>query len=224
MLTVIDAAAIFRNISNLCPQGICHLSQNAFFPLRRMIGGMWATELDFLPRPGGLSAPMLRLEWAYFFRSTMLHMDMTNFTLNLEDHDDQRIAASVDFAVPIRFLNPSQMFNISAQYTLRRIAGISDGFENGLVSTEGPVNKYNHMTSLMVTTNYLTSQLTPVVIWNQDWINHSYTFKAQASYTFTSAITFIAGITLFEGSLTGRGVEPYDHKDYASFKVQYKFN
>ena len=198
---------------------ILHLNSRAYFPIRRLLGGMYATELSFLPRPGGLSSPMFRLEWSYAFQSEFLDQSQVS-----ELHDDQRIAAGLDFSVPIRFLNPDQTFRFIAQYYLRRIAGISDGFENAVTSTEGPANKYNHTTTLVVSTSYLTGQLSLALSWMQDWINHAYILKPVATYTYSDKIVFTASITWFEGSLTGRSLEAFDHKDYASFKVQYKFN
>ena len=197
---------------------VLHANSDTAFPIRRLIGGMFATELSSIPRLNGMSSPMFRLEWLYAFQSTFLSP-----TYTVETHDNQKLAASLEVGMPIRILNPSAVFEFSLQYSLNRIAGIEDGFENGVTGTDGPVNQLNHMTVFSVSTSYFAARLMPAIAWIQDWTTHSSMARVQASYTLRSDITIIGAILWFEGSEPTRGFEVFDHKDYASLKVQFKF-
>ncbi|MBT8340778.1 MAG: hypothetical protein HKP58_17240 [Desulfatitalea sp.] len=196
-----------------------HFDQAGYFPIRRMIGGMFARELGFIPRIGGISAPFLRLEWAYLFNSTFYNLTNAEF----EEHDDMRIAGSLEMSVPIRWLNPNQKFKFSGQYYLRHISDIEDGYENRVFSTEGAAEKYNHVTTISVSTNYWLSRLIPMVAWNHLWNSDSYLVKPTMTYLHSHKWSFVLGATFFGGNKEGQGMQIYDHKDYVSFKAQYKF-
>ncbi|NNK01540.1 MAG: hypothetical protein HKP58_14120 [Desulfatitalea sp.] len=200
---------------------LVHLTYDAFFHIRKMIGGMYSRELGFIPRIGGISSPIFRLEWAYFWDSTF-----ANLAGQLETHDDRRIAASLDFALPIRWLNPRQTFKINAQYYLRNISDMEGGWENRIVGTEGAgpfIQKYNQFSAFTVSTNYWASRLTPSLAWTHDWSNESYFVKPSIKYTPNAKWAYTLAAGFFGGNMLSRGLQIYSHKDFVSFKVQYKW-
>ncbi|MBT8342374.1 MAG: hypothetical protein KJP07_20415, partial [Desulfatitalea sp.] len=196
-----------------------HPNQAAFFPIRKMVGGMYARELGFVPRIAGITSPFLRFEWAYMWDSTFSNLAGTQF----ENHDDLRAAVSMEFGIPIRWLNPDQLFKLTGQYYVRHITDIDPGEDKRISSTEGPVQKYNHMTSVSVNTNFWASRIVPTLAWNHDWTNRGYILKPIVSYAYSNHWMFTLSGTLFGGRKQGQSYEVYDHKDFVSFKVQYKF-
>lgn len=128
--------------------------------------------------------------------------------------------------MPIRFLNPSQMFKFTAQYYLRRIDDIWKGWEyhnKRLTSTEGSVDNLNHVTAFLLSTNYWNSRLLPQVAWSHDWTNDAWIVKPQLTYVHSSHWSFIMGATLIHGGKAGKSYEAFDNKDYFWLKAQYKW-
>lgn len=201
-------------------QPLIHGYYDCFFPIRKMVGGMFATELTDI-RWFNMAAPMLRVEWSYQWDSTFTRT--VGATTTLEEHDDARLGASLEMAFPIRWLNPKNMVKLSTIGFVKRISGIDDGYENVRGSTEGAVQESNYNTAMSLSSSYHAGQITPSFTWIQDWTNDSNIMKPTISYVPSYRWSFSLGVTFFSGRKKGQGLEIYDHKDNVSFKVQYKW-
>ncbi|NNJ99727.1 MAG: hypothetical protein HKP58_04880 [Desulfatitalea sp.] len=200
-------------------QAIAHPTRYAYFPVRKMIGGMLAKELEFIPRIGGMNTPMFRMEWAYMWDCTFLTKDYSQYVTR----DDQRVAAVLETGIPIRALNPSALFKVTAQYSVRHITGVDPGYDNYVVTSEGPARKYNQNTMLAVTTFYWGARIQPIINWIQDWTNDAYMLKSVLNYKYSDRWQHSITALFVGGSKKGFSFEQFEHKDYIAYKIRYSF-
>ena len=78
--------------------------------------------------------------------------------------------------------------------------------------------------TLMVTTNYFHSKLSPSVVWMRDISGHGNLFRFSATYNYTEKWQFTLGALIFNGAYTGVSMDAFDKKDYMYFKIGYKWS
>lgn len=197
---------------------LVHANQAAFFPIRKMIGGMVATELGFVPRIGGMISPMMRVEASYGWDSEytvgFLPQDVA-----FGKYDDIKVAASLEFGFPIRWLNPSNLIRLTTMYYLRSITHIDGPSGDTITTTEGPVERDNHTTTFQIVSKYWNGRITPSVAWFRLWTAEADTYTGSLSYSNSKKWSYILSGQIFDSKA---GI--YDRKDSIAFKVQYKIN
>ena len=149
---------------------LLHLNQKGYFPRQKFVGATVATELPWLRASilGGV-APVLRLEGQYVFDRTFTRTEA--FMETIEQHDEIRYSAGIDWKVKIPILNPLYAFSVYAQFVQEHIKGYPNegtGFvmsqhlyEPGTIQ----VSQDNYTTSLTLTTQYYHGKILPTFYW-----------------------------------------------------------
>ena len=191
---------------------IVHLNQKAFYPYQRFVGGTLTKDLVFLQKAMLGHSPVLRLEAFYAFQSTFV--DSLD---NLVEKDEVRWALGLDWKLYIRPINEKAGIGISAQVYERRILDYPTVGLSGL-------KEDNWMSTLFVSTAYLSDRLSPSVFLMFDHTNDAYLIKPQISYLWDSSWSYTLGALFLGGNKEGQGFQLFDNKDYIFFKVAYRWN
>jgi len=183
------------------------------YPLFRFVGATFSRDIVPLKASflGGV-APVVRLEAFYAFKNTFAT------TINtFEKSDELRWAIGVDWRVKIPFLNANDYFNISPQFYHRRIIDYPSKFEFS------NLEKDNYATTLMFSTTYFHTKLTPSFFWTRDINNRADMFRLQLTYDYSNKWRFTLGTMFLHGEERGKGFEVFDNKDQLYFKISYKW-
>jgi hypothetical protein len=84
--------------------------------------------------------------------------------------------------------------------------------------------KTNYVTTLLLTTSYMHSKLSPMVFWMRDWRAKADMVKMQLAYNPNSTWQYTLGAMIFDGSKRNVGFDNFSQKDYVYFKVGYKWD
>ena len=203
---------------------LLHPFQEGKYPLFRFVGATFSRDITPLKASflGGV-APVVRLETFYGFNNTFTFTNPLNpYDQRFEKSDEFRGAIGVDWKVKIPFLNPRAYFFISPQFNYRRIIDFPS-IEDVTASGGTPVKKNNYQTTLMISTAYFHSKLTPSIFWLRDIDSKSDMFRLQLIYDYSNKWHFTLGTLLLSGDKKGQGFQLFDNKDYIYFKISYKW-
>jgi hypothetical protein len=198
--------------------------QKGFYPLFRFVGGTYSRDIPFL-RSGALGgvAPTLRIESIYAFNNTFGVANPVTQAGRFIHSDEFRFGVGFDWKVKIPVLNDRAYFTIMPQFYYRRIMDYPKVDEaTGLKDTD--LLKTNYVTTLMVTTSYMHSKLSPMVFWMRDWRAKADMFKLQLAYSPTEKWQYALGAMIFDGSKRNVGFDNFSQKDYVFTKISYKFD
>lgn len=186
-----------------------------YYPYFKFVGATFTRDVTPLKASflGGVS-PVLRLETFYAFNSTF-----TNNNNEFVKYDEFRGAAGADWKVKIPILNPKAFFVISPQIYLQRIVGYDSDAANRLLG----FYENNWTTTLMLSTSYLHTKLTPSFFWMRDWTNRAEMFRYQLVYDYSTTWRYTLGALVVRGDKEGLSMQPMDHKDHVYFNIAYKF-
>lgn len=188
-----------------------------YYPLFRFVGATFSREIQPLRASflGGV-APLLRLETFYAFKNTFMTAINT-----LEERDELRWAASIDWKVKIPWLNPRAFFSISPQFMRQTIMNYPSSFK--LSTPAGPLYEDNDTFTLNINTTYLHNKLQPSFFWMRDATNKANMFRYQVAYEYSSSWKYTLGAVTLNGTIPNQGFSPFENKDFLYAKVSYKW-
>lgn len=200
------------------------------YPLQRFVGATFSRDIAPLRASalGGV-APVVRIEGTYTFSDEYAFMNpMIPHSDHFVTSDEFRVSLGVDWKVKIPFLNERAFFMISPQIYYRKIMDFPDGEVGTGVKDYMLTHDQLYTTTLMVSTNYFNSKLTPSVVWLRDWQDfggkgYSDFWRLQLRYDYSEKWQFTTGFMFFNGTEQNIGFNNFSEKDYAYFKVGYKF-
>jgi len=226
---VVSSSVPFGPVITMASDGrlIIHPSFVGKFPILHFVGATFSRDIPLSASFLGGVSPVLRLETLYAFDTTF-GTSLGTF----EKHDEFRGAIGVDWKVKIPFLNPRAYFSISPQLYYRKVMNYPAGY--GLTPPCWPPDQVpdlsttpqsnNYATSLMIGTTYFHNKLAPSFFWMHSINNNADFFRLQLNYDYNDNWRFTLGSIFLTGNQVGRGFQCLDNKDYAFFKVTYKFN
>jgi hypothetical protein len=202
---------------------LLHPFQEGKYPLFRFVGATFSRDITPLKASflGGV-APVVRLETFYAFNNTFTFTDPITQAQRFAKSDEFRGAIGVDWKVKIPILNRETGFTISPQLYYRRIIDFPS-IEDVATSGGTPVKKNNYQTTLMISTQYLHSKLTPSFFWLRDINSKSDFFRLQLVYDYSNKWHFTLGSLLLGGNKNGQGFDLFNNKDQIYFKISYKW-
>lgn len=210
---------------------VLHPGQSAYYPYFKFVGATVTRDLTSLKSSalGGVS-PVLRLEMLYGFNSSFAIAEVLGggqrALRKVKKTDEFQGMIGLDWKVKIPFLNPKSFFLISPQYFYQKVMDYPHG-DDYLIQRASigpfPLETSNHMTSLMVNTNYFHTKVTPMVFWMRHWTKRFEMVKAQVSYAPTSNWTYTLGALFFSGQQKNYGFETMENKDQLYFTMGYQF-
>jgi hypothetical protein len=215
-LLFVDPATTTFEANVLDGINLLHFGLNGYYPRQRFVGGTFSRDLQSLRKIMGKS-PVLRAEAFYAFDNSFITAAGA-----LEKHDEIRYSLGLDWKVDLDFLNPSAGTSFGAQFFNKHICDL-DSAETLTATAITPVEDNNSSITLFISTSYLNAKLTPSVFWLRDLTNKAYFVKPAISYIYDRHWTFTAGCMFLAGDKVGSSFQLFEHKDYAFFKVAYKW-
>lgn len=185
---------------------IIHPKMIGTFPRFEFAGFTCATDLQRLRyTPLGGVSPVLRLETFYGFDTSFSAVDKS---------DEIRWALMVDWKIKANFLNPSGFITISPQFTHQHILDYPSG---GITNVE----EDSYSLTLLLTTKYFRSRLTPTIIWSRNIAGGEQgdLIKIQTGWEHDNHWNYILGTVLFRNDL----MDPFGNKDQVFATIAYRF-
>ena len=183
------------------------------FPLYRFVGATFTRDLPSLTSSflGGV-APTIRLEAMYGINNTYASSVGT-----LEQKDDFRWGAAVDWKVDIPFLNPRAYFSITGQFFGQHFRDYPRFFD--LAAGE----EDNYQATLYVGTSYLHNKLSPSVFYWYDITNEAHFIQPRLSYQYDHHWSYALSAVFFMGNEQNKSFDVYENKNMVTFTISYNF-
>ena len=183
------------------------------FPLYRFLGATFTRDLPSLTSSflGGV-APTIRLEAMYGINNTYL-----TSTGTLEERDDFRWGAAVDWKVDIPFLNPKAYFSITGQLFGQHFRDYPSFYDLSAGEED------NYQATLYIGTSYLHNKLSPSVFYWYDITNEAQFIQPKLTYDYDHNWSYALSAVFFMGNEQNKSFALYENKNMVTFTVSYNF-